>query len=84
MADQFETVTPAESQPGTEVAQQKTWEAPSTFAGEGSAPKWASDAKVYEFNDDFGEIGPKVPELELDLFGDPKARHEKTALDFTK
>jgi len=31
-------------------------------------PKWLSDAAVYEWDDDFGEIGPVNVELERELF----------------
>lgn len=32
-------------------------------------PSWLSDATVYEFNDDEGDVGPPNPELEKMLFG---------------
>ena len=30
---------------------------------------WAGAAKVYEWSDSYGEVGPEVPELEKILFG---------------
>ena len=34
----------------------------------GSGPAWAGDAAKYEWSDDFGEIAPRVPALEAELF----------------
>ena len=31
--------------------------------------QWASNAEVYEWKDEYGDVGPTVPELELILFG---------------
>ena len=41
-------------------------------------------AKIYQWDEEFGDVGPKFEELELDLFGDPKYRHERAGLDFSK
>ncbi|KAG6137375.1 hypothetical protein E4U28_004593 [Claviceps purpurea] len=41
-------------------------------------------AKIYQWDEDFGDVGPKFPELELELFGDPQTRHERAGLDFSK
>ncbi|KAG5982939.1 hypothetical protein E4U55_001075 [Claviceps digitariae] len=41
-------------------------------------------AKIYQWDEDFGDVGPKFEELELELFGDPKTRHERAGLDFSK
>lgn len=41
-------------------------------------------AKVYQWDEDFGDVGPKIPDLELELFGDPQTRHERAGLDFSK
>jgi ATP-dependent RNA helicase DDX3X len=30
---------------------------------------WLSNAAVYEWNEDYGEVGPAFPELEKQLFG---------------
>lgn len=35
-----------------------------------SAP-WLSDAAVYEWNDEYGEVGPENPQLEKMLYEDP-------------
>jgi len=34
----------------------------------GDQPIWAHKSKRYEFDQDFGDIGPAIPELEEDLF----------------
>lgn len=44
---------------------------------------WDGNAKTYEWDDEFGDVGPKVPELEIELFGEKGAR-QKTGLDFSK
>ncbi|KAG5923370.1 hypothetical protein E4U42_004975 [Claviceps africana] len=41
-------------------------------------------AKIYQWDEDYGDVGPAFPELELELFGDPKTRHERAGLDFSK
>lgn len=48
---------------------------PRTFDGQ---------AKVYQWDGDFGEVGPRVVEIELELFGDPKSRHDRAGLDFSR
>ena len=30
---------------------------------------WASNSAIYEWNDDFGDVGPEYPDLEKQLFG---------------
>ncbi|KAJ3473008.1 hypothetical protein NLG97_g10576 [Lecanicillium saksenae] len=41
-------------------------------------------AAVYQWNDEYGDVGPKLEALELELFGDPATRHERTGLDFRR
>ncbi|RCI16613.1 hypothetical protein L249_2903 [Ophiocordyceps polyrhachis-furcata BCC 54312] len=53
-------------------------------ANPGEEATWDGNARIYEWNDEYGDIGPKFPELELELFGDPAARHERIGLDFQK
>lgn len=48
------------------------------------AQTWDSNARTYEWNDEYGEVGPKFPELEIELFGEEATRHERTGLDFSK
>lgn len=38
-------------------------------ASGGNNADWRGAAKVYEWNDDFGDVAPAVPELEEILFG---------------
>lgn len=45
---------------------------------------WGCNARSYEWKDEYGDVGPKFPELELELFGDPSTRHERTGLDFSQ
>ncbi|KAM0556885.1 hypothetical protein ACHAPJ_005558 [Fusarium lateritium] len=45
---------------------------------------WGCNARAYVWQDEFGDVGPKYPELELELFGDPSTRHERTGLDFSR
>jgi ATP-dependent RNA helicase DDX3X len=38
--------------------------------------EWASSAGKYEWNDEYGDVGPRVPELEKQLFNDElRMRH---------
>ncbi|KAM4065114.1 DEAD/DEAH box helicase [Hirsutella rhossiliensis] len=45
---------------------------------------WDGNAPVYQWSDEFGDVGPRFPHLELELFGDPATRHERTGLDFAR
>lgn len=45
---------------------------------------WGSHERAYEWKDEYGDVGPKYPELELELFGDPDTRHERTGVDFAQ
>jgi ATP-dependent RNA helicase DDX3X len=44
---------------------------------------WEGNARVYEWDGEHGDIGPELPELELELFGDPNTR-ATVGLDFSK
>ncbi|WQF83221.1 Putative ATP-dependent RNA helicase DEAD-box, Helicase superfamily 1/2, ATP-binding protein [Colletotrichum destructivum] len=44
---------------------------------------WEGNGAIYEWNDEFGDVGPKFPELELALFGNPDTRHDHSGLDFS-
>ncbi len=47
----------------------------------GVAPgDWASNAAVYQWDDEYGEIGPEFPELERQLFG--LENHVRTGINF--
>ncbi|KAL3426064.1 DEAD/DEAH box helicase [Phlyctema vagabunda] len=46
-----------------------------------AAGEWASNAQVYEWCDEFGEVGPAFPELENMLFGDEN--HVQTGINFS-
>jgi hypothetical protein len=41
-------------------------------------------APIYQWSDEFGDVGPKFEALELELFGDPQTRHDRAGLDFSK
>lgn len=43
---------------------------PASGSGGEDQPGWAHNAAKYEWQDDFGDVGPRVPELELQLFQD--------------
>lgn len=45
------------------------------------AGEWASNATVYEWEDEYGDIGPRFEPLEKQLFGDEN--HVKTGLKFS-
>ncbi len=44
---------------------------------------WESNARIYEWDGETGEVGPELPELELELFGDPNNRMS-AGIDFSK
>lgn len=37
-------------------------------AAEGFAPQWAHQAEKYEWKEEYGDVGPRVPALEQQLF----------------
>lgn len=43
---------------------------------------WFGNAAVYEWNDEYGDVGPKFPALEKQLFG--AANHTRTGIKFEK
>ncbi|GJC82897.1 ATP-dependent RNA helicase ded1 [Colletotrichum liriopes] len=51
--------------------------------GQVETTDWEGNGAIYEWNDDYGDVGPKFPELELALFGDPDTRRDHTGLDFS-
>lgn len=54
------------------------------LAQEPTEATFGSSARTYEWDKEFGDVGPKFPELEIELFGDPESRLERTGLDFSK
>jgi ATP-dependent RNA helicase DDX3X len=46
--------------------------------------EWGCNARAYAWQDEYGDVGPKYPELELELFGDPETRRDRTGLDFSR
>lgn len=55
-----------------------------TEAGIMTTGTFDGSAPIYQWDDEYGDVGPKMPELELELFGDPSTRHERTGLDFSR
>ncbi|RAH42379.1 DEAD/DEAH box helicase [Aspergillus brunneoviolaceus CBS 621.78] len=43
-------------------------EQPAGDAGDGQLPEWAANAAKYEWKDEYGDVGPEIPELEEQLF----------------
>ncbi|KAF4452406.1 hypothetical protein F53441_4752 [Fusarium austroafricanum] len=80
-------VPKAESQ--TYDASQGRWTEPqaidyTAMAAGNEGQEWGCNARTYTWQDDYGEIGPKLPEFELQLFGDPASRHDRKGLDFSR
>lgn len=46
------------------------------------AGDWAGNGAIYTWNDDFGDVGPRFPELEKQLFG--SEFHVKSGIEFNK
>jgi ATP-dependent RNA helicase DDX3X len=50
-----------------------------------AAATWDGNAKVYQWKDEYGDVGPAFEELEVELFGNPSTRHDRhTGLNFAK
>ncbi|KAK7426764.1 hypothetical protein QQZ08_006800 [Neonectria magnoliae] len=84
-AEHFSTRPPTGDAPATEPK----WTEPQSIdytalSSENPNQVWGSDARVYDWKDEFGDVGPKYPELELELFGEPSTRKEQTGLDFSR
>ncbi|PYH84840.1 putative DEAD/DEAH box RNA helicase [Aspergillus uvarum CBS 121591] len=41
---------------------------PAGDSGDGQLPEWAANAAKYEWKDEYGDVGPEIPELEEQLF----------------
>lgn len=54
---------------------------PSTLDTNENAPAWASNAKKYEWSDQFGDVGPVFRDLELQLFHDEHINRTGIAFD---
>lgn len=76
---------PPKDQEAFDAARAKGWVEPAAYdygdsqkvatsqaeAGEKSSePQWAHEAAKYEWKDEYGEVGPQIPELEQQLFHD--------------
>ncbi|RGP61820.1 hypothetical protein FLONG3_10407 [Fusarium longipes] len=55
-----------------------------SMAAGGDSQTWGCNARAYAWQDEYGEVGPVYPELELELFGEPSTRGERKGLDFTR
>lgn len=55
----------------------------SAMGGDSGVRTFGGSARVYDWNDEFGDIGPKVPELEKELFGEP-GEDSGAGLDFSR
>lgn len=57
---------------------------PETLAVGGLGPgEWASSGAVYEWNEEYGDVGPRFPDLEDQLFGN-KNNHVRQGLNFER
>lgn len=50
-------------------------------SGEGG---FDGSARVYEWNDEYGDVGPKIPEFEKELFGSVEKGDIGAGLDFSE
>lgn len=58
------------ARPGGDKAVEGDIQVGESASGIPVSPSWESGAVRYEWSDEFGEVGPAVPELEKILFGD--------------
>ncbi|EFY97090.1 DEAD-like helicases superfamily protein [Metarhizium robertsii] len=77
-------VKPAPAAPGAWVEPQKIDYSALNGDGSQAVEHFDGSAPIYQWNDDFGDVGPKFEALELELFGDPETRHDRAGLDFSK
>ncbi|KAI1379841.1 P-loop containing nucleoside triphosphate hydrolase protein [Hypoxylon crocopeplum] len=56
---------------------------PNDYSENDNERKWGSNAVVYEWAGDEGDVGPENPDLEIQLFGEPGER-QGAGLDFSK
>lgn len=56
----------------------------STMEGRSSEGAFDGSARIYEWNDEYGDVGPSIPDLEKELFGNPEDGDSGEGLDFTK
>lgn len=81
------TQTPDATRGGTGATTAKGWGVAQPYNYEAytndSASVWDGNARVYEYDGEKGEVGPEVPELELELFGDA-ANRVSHGIDFSK
>ncbi|KAJ9660954.1 hypothetical protein H2201_006682 [Coniosporium apollinis] len=47
-------------------------------------PAWLANAAIYEWNDDYGDVGPAIPQLEIELFGSDYRMQAGTKFDAFK
>lgn len=56
---------------------QEGWAPATPYIYDAQQVGWEGNAPVYDFDEsaaEFGDVGPKHPELELQLFGNPETR----------
>ena len=86
MTDYFSTQAMARALPA--VDDDKPWAPPQPIDYEAltKAPadqQWDGFAPVYEWSEEYGDVGPEMPALEEELFGLPAERKSKAGLDFS-
>lgn len=78
-----QVAAPVHERDGREADQETPEEEALAEAVGGLAPNdWASNAAKYEWDDSFGDVGPRFPELEKQLFG--TENHVKSGIEFSK
>ncbi|KAK3363496.1 P-loop containing nucleoside triphosphate hydrolase protein [Lasiosphaeria hispida] len=61
------------------------WVAPKPYDYTDKDPnEWESNARVYEWDGDVGDVGPEFPDLELQLFGPQGSREPTHGIDFSR
>ncbi|KAM0461051.1 hypothetical protein ACHAO4_001851 [Trichoderma viride] len=79
------SVVEAEDQPAPAGWVERTAFDYTAMAEAETAATWDGNARVYQWKDEYGDVGPAFEELEVELFGDPESRRDRqTGLDFSK
>lgn len=77
----YETFTKSNKELADEAPAQETAE-PIGAVGGLLPGQWSSNAAVYEWNDDYGDVGPRFEDLEKQLFG--SEFHVRAGIQFDK
>ncbi|KAK1758542.1 putative ATP-dependent rna helicase [Echria macrotheca] len=85
-ANNADAKAPTESAPVVQVVPEahEGWTQPRPYDYTNAPNEWASNAMVYEWDGEMGDVGPEHPDLEVMLFGAKNEKAPSHGLDFSK